>query len=209
MNSPLTCQNTAPPGPEERFRRHFDRHIALASTVTATLGPVVGRAGELLIAALADGHKVLLCGNGGSAADAQHIAAELTGRYENKGRRALPALALNTDSSAVTAIGNDLGYDRVFARQVEAHGHAGDVLIGISTSGRSPNVIAAVDQARRQGLDTIGLLGRDGGDLSGMVDIPIIVPSDATPHIQEMHITIGHLLCALLDDAFREDQSFA
>lgn len=163
----------------------------------------MAHAADVLIAALAAGHKVLLCGNGGSAADAQHIAAELAGRYEAPNRRALPALALTTDSSAVTAISNDLGFDRVFARQVEAHGQAGDVLVAISTSGRSPNVIAAVDFARRRGLKTIGLLGRDGGDLVSMVDVAVVIPSEATPHIQEMHITIGHLLCALVDEAFQ------
>lgn len=188
-----------------RFATHLQRHIALAISVQETLGPTVLQAAELLITALAGGNKVLLCGNGGSAADAQHLAAELTGRYEIKDRRALPVLALTTDTSALTAIGNDLGYDRVFARQVEAHGHAGDVLIGISTSGQSPNVIAAVDQARVQGLKTIALLGRDGGALATLVDLPLVVPSNHTPHIQEMHITIGHFICALVDDAFRHD----
>lgn len=188
---------------EDRFRQHLDRHVALALSIRETHGPVVAHAADVLIAALAAGHKVLLCGNGGSAADAQHIAAELAGRYEAPNRRALPALALTTDSSAVTAISNDLGFDRVFARQVEAHGQAGDVLVAISTSGRSPNVIAAVDFARRRGLKTIGLLGRDGGDLVSMVDVAVVIPSEATPHIQEMHITIGHLLCALVDEAFQ------
>ncbi len=187
----------------DSFQQHFNRHHALAATVSQTLGTVVEQAGKLLITALRSGHKILLCGNGGSAADAQHIAAELTGRYEVKNRRALPALALSTDSSAVTAISNDLGFERVFARQVEAHGQAGDVLIGISTSGQSPNVIAAVEQAKQQGLRTIGLLGRDGGELVVRFEVPIIVPSKSTPHIQEMHITIGHYLCARVDEAFR------
>lgn len=185
------------------FAMHFKHHIALAEAVQSSLGARVLQAAHLLISVLQSGGKVLLCGNGGSAADAQHIAAELTGRYEAKERRALPALALSTDSSALTAISNDLGYDRVFARQVEAHGRAGDVLIGISTSGQSPNVIAAVDEAQQRGLKTIGLLGRDGGALAIMVDLPIVVPSSHTPHIQEMHITIGHFLCAVVDDAFR------
>jgi D-sedoheptulose 7-phosphate isomerase len=187
------------------FEAHLQRHISLAQTVDETLGPVVGRAAHLLIAALASGHKILVCGNGGSAADAQHFAAELIGRYEIPCRRALPALAMTTDSSCLTAIGNDLGFDRIFARQVEALGQAGDLLIAISTSGRSPNVIAAVDQARQQGLQTIGLLGCDGGDLAPLVDVSIVVPSNATPHIQEMHTTIGHVLCALIDDAFRPE----
>jgi len=185
-----------------QFNAHLQGHIALAQTVQETLGAAVGRAADLVIAALQTRHKVLLCGNGGSAADAQHIAAELTGRYEHPIRRALPALALTTDTSALTAISNDLGYERVFARQVEAFGQDGDLLIAISTSGQSPNIIAAVEQARRQGLKTIGLLGRDGGVMAALVDVPIVIPSSATPHIQEMHITIGHLLCALVDDAF-------
>lgn len=185
------------------FADHLHRHIRTAQAVLDDLGPTVADAAALLIEALAAGRRVLLCGNGGSAADAQHIAAELTGRYEDPDRRALPALALSTDSSAVTAIGNDMGYDQVFARQVQAHGQLGDVLIGISTSGRSPNVIAAVTQARAQGLTTIGLLGRDGGELSTLVDIPIIVPADDTAHIQEMHITIGHVLCGAVDASFR------
>jgi D-sedoheptulose 7-phosphate isomerase len=186
-----------------RFDAHLHRHLEVARTARETLGPVVAEAAALVICALESGHKVLLCGNGGSAADAQHIAAELTGRYEVPGRRALPALALSTDSSAVTAISNDLGFEQVFARQIQALGQAGDVLVGISTSGCSPNVVAAVSCAKLLGLKTIGLLGRDGGDLRTLVDLPIVVQSPDTPHIQEMHITIGHVLCGLVDDAFQ------
>lgn len=193
------------PSPLIGFAAHFKHHIDLAATVQQTLGHASLQAVELLVTALAGGNKILLCGNGGSAADAQHIAAELTGRYEVKNRRALPAIALTTDSSALTAISNDLGYDGVFARQVQALGRADDVLIGISTSGQSPNVIAAVAEAQQQGLKTIGLLGRDGGALAPLVDLPIVVPSNHTPHIQEMHITIGHFLCSVVDDVFRHD----
>ena len=189
------------------FDAHLQRHIDLANCVRNTLGPTVGGAADILISALKSGHKLLICGNGGSAADAQHIAAELTGRYEIPNRRALPALALSTDSSAVTAISNDLGFEQVFARQVEAHGNPGDVLLAISTSGRSQNVISAVECARRRGLKTIGLLGRDGGALASVVDVAIVVPSQATPHIQEMHITIGHLLCTLVDHIFGPHRS--
>lgn len=196
-------KSSATSSPLLGFAAHLTQHIDLATAVQESLGPAIMQAADLLIAAFSSGNKILLCGNGGSAADAQHIAAELTGRYEVKDRRALPAHALSTDSSALTAISNDLGYDRVFARQVEAHGRAGDVLIGISTSGQSLNVIAAVDEAQQRGLKTIGLLGRDGGALASMVDLPIVVPSSHTPHIQEMHITIGHFLCAVVDDAFR------
>ncbi len=185
-----------------RFDAHLYRHLDVALAVRETLGPVVADAAALLISALGSGHKVMLCGNGGSAADAQHIAAELTGRYGVPNRRALPALALTTDSSALTAIGNDLGFERVFARQIEALGQPGDVLVAISTSGHSPNVIAAVDSARSKGIKTIGLLGRDGGNLRTQVDCPIVIPSHDTPHIQEMHIAIGHVLCAIIDDTF-------
>jgi D-sedoheptulose 7-phosphate isomerase len=142
--------------------------------------------------------KVLFCGNGGSAADAQHLAAELVGRLV-RDRRALPGLALSTDSSALTCIGNDFGFDEVFARQVEGLGRAGDVLIAISTSGNSPNVVRAVEVAKPMGIYTIGLLGRDGGKLAPLVDLPIVVPSDETARIQEAHIFLGHVMCALIE----------
>lgn len=187
------------------FDAHLHHHIALAQVVRGVLGSEVAKTAEFLVFALQAGHKVLLCGNGGSAADAQHIAAELTGRYEVRQRRALPALALSTDSSAVTAISNDFGFEQVFARQVEAHGQPGDVLIGISTSGHSINVIKAVERARQLGLKTIGLLGNDGGDLLNKVDVAMVVPAQKTAHIQEMHILIGHVLCAIVDQVFRVD----
>lgn len=150
---------------------------------------------------LAHGNKVLLCGNGGSAADAQHIAAELTGRYKTE-RRGLPGIALTTDTSALTAIANDYGYDRVFDRQVEALAREGDLLIGISTSGNSKNVNNALKVAKELGCRTIGFSGRDGGGMSELCDVNIIVPSDDTPRIQEMHILIGHIMCQAIDDSF-------
>ncbi len=155
---------------------------------------------DLLTASLRAGHKVLLFGNGGSAADAQHIAAELVGRYKLL-RPALPALALTTDTSALTAIGNDYGYQAVFARQVEAHARPGDVVIAISTSGNSPSVLEGVAVARRQGAITIGLTGGSGGKLIDVVDHCIVVPSEQTPHIQQAHITIGHIVCDLVEQA--------
>ncbi len=148
---------------------------------------------------LAKGNKVLLCGNGGSAADAQHIAAELTGRYKSE-RRGLAGIALTTDTSALTAIGNDYGYDRVFDRQVEALAREGDLLIGISTSGESKNVNNALKKAKELGCRTIGFSGKGGGSMSDLCDVNIIVPSDNTPRIQEMHILIGHILCQAIDD---------
>jgi len=154
----------------------------------------------LITDTLAHGNKVLLCGNGGSAADAQHIAAELTGRYKTE-RRGLPGIALTTDTSALTAIGNDFGYDKVFERQVEALANKGDLLIGISTSGNSANVLKALQKAKSMGCRTIGLSGRGGGEMNTLCDINIVVPSDDTPRIQEMHILIGHIMCQSVDDA--------
>jgi D-sedoheptulose 7-phosphate isomerase len=147
------------------------------------------------------GCKILVCGNGGSAADAQHFAAELSGRYL-KERRALAGLALTTDSSALTAIGNDYGFDRVFSRQVEALGRPGDLLVGISTSGNSPNVVLAVEAAHALGMRTLGLLGRDGGKLRTLVDDPLVVPSTVTARIQEVHQMIYHFWCESLDECF-------
>jgi phosphoheptose isomerase len=159
------------------------------------------RIGEVLIAGLRRGQRIFLCGNGGSAADAQHIAAEMVCRFETE-RRALPAIALTTDTSALTAISNDFGYERVFARQLEALGRPGDILIGISTSGASGNVIRAVEQASRSGLASVGLLGRDGGELARRVEYPLVVPAMETARIQECHILIGHIWCAMIDEAF-------
>ena len=147
------------------------------------------------------GCKILVCGNGGSAADAQHLAAELSGRYL-KERRALAGLALTTDTSALTAIGNDYGFDQVFSRQVEALGRPGDLLIGISTSGNSPNVIRAVESAKALGLRTLGLLGRDGGTLKDLVDDALVVPSPVTARIQEVHQMVYHFWCEALDAHF-------
>jgi D-sedoheptulose 7-phosphate isomerase len=151
-------------------------------------------AAEALVAAYRAGHKALFFGNGGSAADSQHLAAEFLGRYLRE-REPLPAVALNANSSAVTAIGNDYGYDQVFARQLEALGSPGDVAVGISTSGNSPSVVEAVLRARRMGLFTIALTGASGGRLRGLVDVLIAAPSDETPRIQECHILVGHALC--------------
>jgi D-sedoheptulose 7-phosphate isomerase len=147
------------------------------------------------------GCRILVCGNGGSAADAQHFAAELSGRYV-KERRALAGIALTTDTSALTAIGNDYGFDRVFSRQVEALGRPGDLLVGISTSGNSPNVILAVEAAKELGLRTLGLLGRDGGKLRTLVDDALIVPCPVTARIQEVHQMIYHFWCEALDAHF-------
>ncbi|BAF70554.1 D-sedoheptulose 7-phosphate isomerase [Nitratiruptor sp. SB155-2] len=155
----------------------------------------------ICIEALKNQKKIMLCGNGGSAADAQHIAAELVGRFK-KERRSLPAIALSVDTSALTAIGNDYGFELVFARQVEGLAQKGDVLIGISTSGESENVLRAMEEAKKRGCKTIGLLGKDGGRIKDLCDAAIVVPSSQTPRIQEMHIMIGHILCSLIDESF-------
>ncbi|HEY9025157.1 MAG TPA: D-sedoheptulose 7-phosphate isomerase [Burkholderiaceae bacterium] len=158
---------------------------------------------ERLAQCLRDGSKILLCGNGGSAADCQHLAAEFTGRFRDE-RPPLAALALTTDSSALTCIGNDYGFDQVFARQVQALGRPGDCLVGISTSGRSANVLQAMAVARKRGLSTIGLLGRDGGDLAPLCDLAVVVPGSDTARIQEAHLFIEHTLCALVEHALNQ-----
>jgi D-sedoheptulose 7-phosphate isomerase len=172
-------------------------HRAALEAVTA-LAPDILRAAECIGRALREGGRVFACGNGGSAADAQHFAAELTGRFERE-RRGLAGIALTTDTSALTAIGNDYGFEAIFARQLEALGRPGDVLLALSTSGHSPNVLRAVEAARAQEIATIGLLGRDGGALAGRVDQALIVPVARTARIQEMHILILHLLCEAID----------
>jgi D-sedoheptulose 7-phosphate isomerase len=158
------------------------------------LEPVVNRASELIAKAFASGNKLLLCGNGGSAADSQHIAAEMTGRFI-KDRKPLPAIALTTDTSALTCIANDYSFEDVFARQVGALGRAGDVLIAISTSGNSGNVIKAMHVAKDLGVKVIALSGRDGGQMKSLADLSIIVPNNTTARIQEAHIFIGHIIC--------------
>jgi D-sedoheptulose 7-phosphate isomerase len=161
---------------------------------------LVAQAAEMMIAALQAGNKVMFCGNGGSAADSQHLAAELMGRYM-RDRRPLPALSLTVDTSALTAIGNDYGYDEVFARQLRGIGAKGDVLVGISTSGNSANVVKAVAAGREMGIRTIALTGQSGGKLADSTDLCIAVPALKTNEIQEMHIAIGHMVCGLVEDA--------
>lgn len=161
---------------------------------------------NLIIASLRDGGKVILFGNGGSAADAQHIAAELVGKLLLE-RQALPAIALNTNISILTALGNDYGYETTFSRQIEALAKEKDIVIGISTSGNSPNVNEAIKVAKSKGVSTVGLTGRDGGKLAEIADLAIIVPSDITPRIQEAHITIGHIICELVEKELAETGS--
>jgi D-sedoheptulose 7-phosphate isomerase len=162
------------------------------------LQPSVARTGATLTALLKAGGKIMLCGNGGSAADSQHIAAELTGRLVGD-RRALAGLALSTDSSALTCIANDYGFDAIFERQVQGLGRTGDALIAISTSGNSANVQRAADAARAMGITVIGLLGRDGGTLLASCDDAVVIPSHTTARIQEAHIFVGHIWCSMIE----------
>jgi D-sedoheptulose 7-phosphate isomerase len=180
------------------FKSEFAEHNEVAQRTQAALAQAFPPLVAACVAALRNGGKLMLFGNGGSAADAQHLAAELTIRYKQN-RAALPALALSTDTSALTAAGNDLGFEHIFARQIEALGKAGDVAIGISTSGKSPNVIAALKQAKAMRLVTIAFTGQRGGDLVGLADHVLVVPSDTVARIQEMHIAIGQMLCGAIE----------
>jgi D-sedoheptulose 7-phosphate isomerase len=183
----------------ELVKRHLTESAAVKQRLAETTSPMIVAAAVRLAEAVANGGKILLCGNGGSAADCQHIAAELTNRLRaDMERPGIPAIALTTDTSFLTARANDYGFDDVFERLVGALGRAGDALVGISTSGESRNVVRAVARAREIGLLTVGLLGGSGGVLAGMVDIAIVVPSESTQHIQESHIAIGHILCEIV-----------
>jgi len=182
----------------EYFEAEFDEHEAVVAATRAALAASFARLVAVSLTALEGGGKILLFGNGGSAADAQHLATELTVRYV-RDREPIAALALTTDSSALTAIGNDLGFEELFARQLRALGRPGDVALGISTSGRSPNVVRALQAARDGGLVPAALSGGDGGALPGLADPLLIVPSRTTARIQEMHITLGQMLCGALE----------
>ena len=180
------------------FESEFAEHNEVACRTQATLAAGFAGLLEVCVTSIRGGGKLLFFGNGGSAADAQHLATELAIRYK-RDRAAIAAIALTTDASALTAAGNDLGFERIFARQIEALGRPGDVAIAISTSGKSPNVLAGLRQARAQGLATAALGGKGGGDLAGVADHLLIVPSDTTARIQEMHITLGQMLCGAIE----------
>jgi len=185
------------------INHELDDHIKVAQQ-TKKLIDVINQAAKICIQSIQTGHKMLIFGNGGSAADAQHIAAELVGRYKTE-RKGLPAIALTTDTSALTAIGNDYGYQNLFKRQIEALASPDDVVIGISTSGNSDNVNSALKLANDLGCRTLGLSGRDGGKMNMACEINIVVPAEDTPRIQEMHIFIGHTLCHLIEQSLTED----
>ena len=185
------------------IKHEFSEHIKVSAETIKSIGKPIEIAAKICIDSLKNGNKILIFGNGGSAADAQHIAAELVGRYKTE-RKGIPAIALTTDTSAITAIANDYGYLHVFDRQVEALANKGDVAIGISTGGGSANVISALKLAKDIECKTIGFSGRDGGDMSTLCDINLVVPAEDTPRIQEMHIVIGHTICHLIDQAFKD-----
>ncbi len=182
----------------EREKASIEENLRLQARCLDELGPRLVEAADLMRPCLTGGGTVFFFGNGGSAADAQHWAAELTGRYIRE-RKGMAGMALTTDTSAITAIANDYGYDRVFARQVEALARPGDVAVGISTSGNSPNVLLGLREARSLSCKTIAVVGHDGGAMAGEADVVLLYPARETPRIQEFHAVIGHLLCALVD----------
>ncbi len=183
---------------QEKINQHIDRHIEVFQQAVIPLTQKIESCAQLMCQALSRGNKILIMGNGGSAADAQHFAAELVGRFL-KNRSALPALALTTDTSIITAVANDFGYDQVFSRQVEALASSGDVIVGISTSGNSINVERAIGLASKRKCPTVAFLGCDGGNIAAQVDLPLIVAVNETPRIQEVHLTLIHILCDLIE----------
>jgi len=187
---------------EDKIKAIWNEHLEVARALPH-LAPDVAKAAEMIRASLAAGGKLLLAGNGGSAADAQHIAAELTGRFLRE-RKPLPAIALHANSSALTAIGNDYGYEQVFARELAAHARPGDVLLAISTSGGSKNILRAIEEAREKKVAVIGMTGESGGAMRTACDLCLCVPSKSTARIQEMHIMIGHTICELLEEGMTQ-----
>ena len=180
------------------WQAEADEHMAVAKETFSSLSPTFGQWLDACEASIRGGGKIMFFGNGGSAADSQHLATELAVRYI-KNREPIASIALTTDTSALSAIGNDLGFEALFSRQIDALGREGDVAVGISTSGKSPNVLKALQAARKKGIITIGLSGRDGGSMHDVCDILLVVPSDTTARIQEMHITLGQMLCGALE----------
>ncbi len=183
------------------FQHEFDEHLSVAAATSRAVRSSFGLTLTLMEQSLRQGGKLLFFGNGGSASDAQHIVAELVVRYQSN-RRAMAAIALSTDTSILTACANDFGFESIFERQIEALGRPGDVAVGISTSGKSPNVLRGLKQARAGGLKTVGFAGGEGGEMPALCDALITVPSAVTARIQEMHITLGHALCVALEARF-------
>lgn len=180
------------------WQSEADEHMDVAKKTFATLAPEFEKMLDACETCIRSGGKIMFFGNGGSAGDSQHLATELAARYI-KDREPIASIALTTDTSMITALGNDTGFDVIFSRQIEAIGRQGDIAIGISTSGKSPNVIKALEAARKNGITTIGFSGRDGGGMKALCDVILIVPSNTTARIQEMHITLGQMLCGALE----------
>ena len=180
------------------INEEFNSHLEVTQKTLCNIERIIEQSAEMCIESINKNKKILLCGNGGSAADAQHIAAEIVGRYKID-RKGIPAIALTTDTSTITAISNDFGYEYVFERRVETLANKGDVLIGISTSGGSSNVINGLKMAPKIGCKSIGFSGSDGGEMNQICDTNLVVPSEDTPRIQEMHIVIGHIICHLIE----------
>jgi phosphoheptose isomerase len=186
---------------QDIIKKQIQDSIAAKQEVLAKLVPDIEKTASTIINALKNNNKILVCGNGGSAADSQHLAGELIVRFETE-RKSLPAIALTTDTSVLTAIGNDYGFDSIFSRQVEGLGNKGDVLIAISTSGNSPNILKSIEAAKSKGMEVIGLTGKDGGKMKSLQIQNIIIPSPTTARIQECHMLIIHTWCKLIDQAF-------
>ena len=180
------------------IRKQLQDHRVLIELLERDMASQIAEMSSLIATALSNGSKLLVMGNGGSAADSQHFVAEIVGRFKME-RKALPAVALSTDTSILTAIGNDYGFESIFSRQVEALAEPGDVMVGLSTSGNSPNVLKALKAAHERGCRTVGLLGKDGGSIRTACDLALVVPSTDTPRIQEGHITIIHIVCDLVE----------
>ncbi len=197
--NPAAVPPAAEPDAAAIVRAHLLASSALKQRIATLLDTATAQAAALITEALAGRHKVLVCGNGGSAADAQHFAGEMVGRFKRAGRAALPVLALTTDTTVLTCVGNDFSFEEVFSRQVEAFAQPGDVVIGLSTSGRSANVLRALDAARAAGAHTIALLGGDGGPAAALAEIALVIPATDAARIQECHITLIHALCDLVE----------
>lgn len=189
------------------IERIIDEHLSTVENMKKNCTADIKKIGALCKVALQNGHTIFFCGNGGSAADSQHLAAEIVGRFL-KERRGMPAVALTTDTSILTAVSNDYGYEQIFARQVEALVRSGDVLVGLSTSGNSGNVVAALEMAKTMGAVTVGMTGGTGGKLIEICDACITVPSSITARIQEAHILVGHMICEMIDEVSVNVQKF-
>lgn len=198
MQNVLSKNHSKPADSDDLISESINSHVKVFEYLLSDHADAIRDCSEIILKAIKNGNKILLCGNGGSAADAQHLAAEFVGRYEAE-REAIPAIALTTDTSALTALANDYDFERIFARQVEALGNKGDILVAISTSGNSPNVLSAVMMARSKGCKVIGLTGENGKRLASLCDACVMVPATRTSRIQEAHITIAHIWCELID----------